>query len=555
MDVSGDRGQAMQVGAILLFGILIVGLSLYQATIVPNQNEQVEFDSYLEASGDMEELQNQIGTAAARDYSTRTAVKTGAAYPSRTIFINPGPPGNRLRTSQIGDGNVTIANATAVNGEEDNTIEYWNETRPYTTTSLRFDPNYNRLQAPSIVYENGILYRPANDSVEPPYGPNETIVVSQGSFVDGNRITLVTLDGDLDTGGMSPTVVANPVSAHTRTVVVENQSATENVTITVSSRLDATTWENRILDGETAFVGATQVDDTTVALEFANTEPLELRLAKVELKRPTDSSTVNSPEPEYIISAAGDGESISQNQSAKLTAEVRDTYNNPKQGVSVEFSTTDGAFSQGGSTRTVTTNGEGQASVQFEPDSTGELEVEASINGGEVNTTTFTVNVDEGGAGTGGGGGDTTNPSSDLASLVWQSATVPEKGEDVSVTFENTANDSISISEVRYQFYSIDSQGGGGVGDAPKSLTITDFDDNDTTSTINYVGPYTDVDAELDHIPAGNTPTYTFKFYVDENQGGGRFDADSGDFFVISVKYELSGSTNTATYFIGIATP
>lgn len=487
MDVSDDRGQALQVGAILLFGILIVGLSLYQATIVPNQNERIEFDTYLEASGDMEELDNQIGTAAARDYATRTAVQTGVDYPSRTIFVNPGPPANRLRTSQIGDGNVTIANATAVNGEDANTIEYWNETRTYNTTSVRFDTDYNQLRAPPIVYENGVLYRPANESVEPPYGPNETIVVSKGSLVDGNRITLVTLAGDLDTGGMSPTVVADPVSAHSRSVIVENRTATENVTITVSSRLDAATWENQILDGEATFVGATQVDNTTVALEFANTEPLELRLAKVELKRPTDSSTVSDSDTAYVIGVAGERENVAADKSAKLTAEVRDEYNNPKRGVEVTFTTDSGTFSQTGSAaRTVTTDSEGRASVQFEPDEVGELEVNASIAGGasdELNTTTFTVNVGEA-----TGIGNKSNPATaagDAAGAVVLQSGVEAVSSNNTVTYEFALSPNvtqpINITGVRLVYANVYKQSaGGGGGGGPGGGTNPGFQDGPT---------------------------------------------------------------------------
>jgi hypothetical protein len=92
-----------------------------------------------------------------------------------------------------------------------------------------------------------------------------------------------------------------------------------------------------------------------------------------------------------------------------LTAEVRDRYNNPQSGTDVEFSTTTGTFAQnGGTSRTVTTDSDGHASVQFESDTSGEIE--ASINGGvnaELNTTTFTVDVGQaGGSGNGTGGND-----------------------------------------------------------------------------------------------------------------------------------------------------
>ena len=567
MGLSDDRGQALQVGAILLFGILIVGLSLYQATVVPNQNERAEFESYLDANSDMEQLDSGIGAAAARDYLTRTAVTTGVNYPTRTVFVNPGPAGNRLRTS--GSDTVRIENAEAVSGEAANTRVKWNGTtaHEYNTTTVRFDSNYNQLQAPSIVYESGVIYRPADQTAGAPYGPNESIVVSKGTTIEGNRITIVTLAGELDTGGLQSTVVARPVSAHTRTVVVTgNDSGTENITLTLPSELNDETWESEVLGDEIndeSVLNVTQNGTENVDVILNGSRTYELRLAKIELRRQADSGVVDEPSSNYIVRAAGDNQSINANQSVRLTAEVRDRYNNPQSGTEVNFSTSDGTLEDNSISRTVTTDSEGRASVQFNPtpNETDERTVDARIDGGasaELNTTTFTVSVAQGGGGSGGGGDGTAsaNPSSNLASLIWEDATSGTQGndQDVSVTFNNTASSAVQITGVRYQFYSKDSQGGGG-GGPPESVTIEDSDGTGETSPINYVGTYVDVESDLDSISSGATPTYTFKFFSGTDESGGRFDADPDDFFLISLQFELNGETETATYFIGISEP
>ena len=36
-----ERGQAIQIGAVLLFGLLIISFASYQAFVVPNQNKQI----------------------------------------------------------------------------------------------------------------------------------------------------------------------------------------------------------------------------------------------------------------------------------------------------------------------------------------------------------------------------------------------------------------------------------------------------------------------------------------------------------------------------------
>ena len=61
MDVSGDdRGQSVQIGFVLIFGILIVTLSIFQAGIVPNQNRTVEFNHYQEVRNDMTVLYTEV---------------------------------------------------------------------------------------------------------------------------------------------------------------------------------------------------------------------------------------------------------------------------------------------------------------------------------------------------------------------------------------------------------------------------------------------------------------------------------------------------------------
>lgn len=401
MGLSGsDRGQAIQVGAILIFGIIILFLALYQATAVPAQNERIEFDSYLEATGDMEGLGNDIRSAASRDATTGTAVRTGAAYPARVLFVNPGPPANRIRATDA--GNITVSNAGAVDSEADNTQVVWNgSARTYETKPIRFDSEYNELRVPDIVYESGTLYRPANESATPPYAPGETVLLSGQSLIEGDRITLISVVGDLDAGGSQANLVARPVSAHSRTVVVENR--TGNVTLTVPSDLSATTWETELLDTEPNVL---RVDQNGSRVDIVlRPGSYQLRLAKVEVRRQSDSNIVPNTEPEYVVEVAGDEASIAESQRVRLTAEVRDRFNNPKSGQELTFTTANGTFAaSGSSTLETTTNDEGRASALFEPDDIGTLTVRAGrdpngngdvTDDGPLNYTTFEVYVSQ----------------------------------------------------------------------------------------------------------------------------------------------------------------
>jgi hypothetical protein len=535
-----DRGQALQVGAILLFGILIVALSLYQATVVPNQNERVEFESYLDANSDMEQLDSEIGAAAARDHSTRTAVTTGVNYPTRTVFVNPGPAGTRLRTGST--DTIRIENVTAVNGEEGNTMAKWNGTpHEYNTTTVRFDTNYNQLQAPPIVYESGVIHRPPGDT-----GADQSVVVSDGSLVENDRITIVTLAGDLDAGGLQPTVVARPVSAHSRTVVITGNDS-ENITLTLPSELSNDTWESEVLSEEIdggSVLDVTQNGTETVDVVLNGSRTYELRLARVELRRQSDSSTVAPTEPEYVVRTAGDNQSINANQSVRLTAEVRDRYNNPKRGADIEFSTANGTFAQNdGSSRTVTTGGDGHASVQFSPydNQTGELEVDARVLDPnartELNTTTFTVNV---GQGAGGGGGDDETGTDEInpaqGDLVLTSATKGDKKNEADLKFSIRSDK--SVTKIRVPFYFSGGTGGSNKdAEAVETFAGSGFT---TGQNIKLGDPITELNSPVEFNSADGSKSVTVTFTPNKVQ-------TRGDFFILVMEFS-DGSRST--YFV-----
>lgn len=134
-----DRAAAVRVGAVSRLGFLVVSLSPYQATVVPNENQQVEFQHSQRVQCDMLEVRNTIlGTAA--------MVELGTRYPARAVAVNPAPPSGTLSTSSL--GRVSIRNAVADDAatpDEDypETADFWNgTTHNYTTKSLEYRPSY-----------------------------------------------------------------------------------------------------------------------------------------------------------------------------------------------------------------------------------------------------------------------------------------------------------------------------------------------------------------------------------------------------------------------------
>ena len=55
-----ERAQSTLVGFILLFGILTIAFSSYQAVVVPNQNAEVEFNHFQDIQDDFTEFRSTL---------------------------------------------------------------------------------------------------------------------------------------------------------------------------------------------------------------------------------------------------------------------------------------------------------------------------------------------------------------------------------------------------------------------------------------------------------------------------------------------------------------
>jgi hypothetical protein len=529
-----NRGQAIQVGAILLFGILILGVSIYQATVVPQQNARVEFDAYQGATDDMVSVRDDIATAGTEGASASTTVRTGATYPARSIFVNPGAPAGTVSTEPA--SNVTVDGVRAVGSEANNTRAFWNETSgTYETTRVTFTPSYNEFDGSPVTVAGQGVYRLAGDRVLP---------ISTGSSIRGNRITLVTVRGDLGAAGGSVPVTADPVSTATRTVVVTGTGATFNVT--VPTPVPASAWNDTVAPDVVAnpnVVTTTPVGDDSVRITFDGSRQYELRLAAVELRAQSDSSTVQQPDGSYLIGLTGN-ETISTNGISPLAVEVRDRYNNPVSGADVTFDIVDGdaTFAGGGTERVVTTDGGGRAPVALRPGGSGTITVEASsdLNGnGNIESyehTRFGISASDGS--TDDGGAEEINPSGDGDVVLVDS--VVDDG-DIKIDFDNRAGAERTITEARVSFYYRSSQGNSQKGNGNGNTK------NQPPEELRFEssGPNLPIPGELRSLDNPQTlPTDETTITLETKSG----DAAIEDFFILTLKFLENGKRST--YFI-----
>ena len=315
-----DRAVAVQIGAVILLGFLVISLSLYQATIVPDQNERVEFDHSQQLQESLQDLRNGILRTASAERTSPTTVPLGTRYPSRIVAVNPPPSSGRLATEP--GGNVTLVDATAI---DDETADYWNgDDQEYDTQRLSYRPDYSVYQsAPRTTYANSVLYNEFDNGAR---------AVTGQRLLEGNLIYVVALNGSYgQSGTQAVSVSPTPVSTSDRTVAVNG-----DIDIEVTTELSETEWE-RLLEDQYERNGG-RIDDNasgvTVTGETLTIDLVpgtyRLRMAKVGV-----GTDVSDTDGQYLTVVDG-ADSVTAGGTRRIVLEVRDSYNNPVSGVTVE---------------------------------------------------------------------------------------------------------------------------------------------------------------------------------------------------------------------------
>jgi hypothetical protein len=271
------------------------------------------------------------------------------------FFFNPSSPSGVVKTEggpPTGQ-NVELRNMLA---KDDEIRQYMNGNTIADLETKRFvyEPIYNEYQnPPNTTLEYGVLYNQ--------YDNGENVIVNEGSVVRGNQITLTFFGGDLSTGQSgSVSLETLPASAPARTVSVKPDGGND-IEIKLPTKLSADTWENDILDGEANVLRVESVtgEDAVVLVLDGTQDTYDLRMSVVGIGP-------NSPDPdsEYMISRDGPLVTTGQSTSALVTLEVRDKYNNPVADEDIELNLDGkGSLAQ----TTVTTNRQGQATVEYKP--------------------------------------------------------------------------------------------------------------------------------------------------------------------------------------------
>lgn len=239
-----DRGQAIWIGAVLLFGFLVVGLTIYQAAIVPRQNAEIEFDHYQRVQDDMDRLGAETITVAGRNITSSPTVSLGMEYPARSVALNPPPVSGGLEERADGSIEVTTAGGSLdVAGLCGGSA---------STFGIGYGPAYNEFDGQPIVYENGQVYvdgESRSDAVL----DGRTVIDTSRETIDIYRLS-GPLPTESQTGSLSLDLEGSGIIGKAENVDVD--------TVTFPSELSPDKWESdAIADGDDDINSVTDVAD------------------------------------------------------------------------------------------------------------------------------------------------------------------------------------------------------------------------------------------------------------------------------------------------------
>ena len=246
----GDqRAVSEVVGAILLFGILILALTSYQAAVVPTQNAQTEFDHNKQVEDEMVDLRNALLEARSSGTDTFASIKLGTQYRERIVAINPAPASGTLQTVQ--QDNITVVEGDGQRRDDPLGLD----DRPLENQFIEYTPRYSEYQsAGTIRYENTVTYHQY---------PDANITLTDQRLLQGDRVTLAPIEGEVNENGVQR-VSVEPIPGILQTVRIESPE------ITVPTELSEEDW-NQLLVDELSDEEEVEVNNGVLTLELVGT--------------------------------------------------------------------------------------------------------------------------------------------------------------------------------------------------------------------------------------------------------------------------------------------
>ena len=521
-----ERAVSPVVGFVLIFALIMIVFTLYQSSVVPAQNEEIEFKHSQTVEGEMSRLNDAMQQASTSGVPQSVTIDTGVQYPDRALAINPGSPAGSLTTSD--------PQTVAISGLSDGS-SYWDGTkRTFDTRLVRYRANYNLLQQETTyTLENGMFVKN--------YESDNSRLESNGSVIsnEGRRINLALVGGNYQKSAITTSVTAQPVSTSTEYLHLDSDGSGR---ITVPTTLDRSQWQ-RMLDGKEhvslqKHTSAGATNEVTILLDSTGT--YEIRLGKTSL------GGSKSADVTYLKNESRANSTAAVGTSEPLAASARDAFGNPKVAGTVGATVVSGSgtFARSGSdTATAPVDENGRVGFGYTPSvddagSTVSIELALTDEGNAVDTVTYELDVgdDTDRNDSGGIGGNIDNGFGLAPSTVVVESAEPVGKDAVEFTFANRGGVAMTANRTQFNGYL-------GKFSSGKFATSGRFAGTDVALNGNVVTldtPFT--------VPAGGTASATLSD-LDAN-------ADNG-LLILSIEYSYRKDgekrTDTATYSVSIS--
>jgi hypothetical protein len=362
--IRADRGQASQIGFIIIIVALLGLFTAAQVNFAPQVQSETEFEHASEVLSDYQTIHSNLHGTAKSGQGGSTVLTMGSSYPSYLILTHPPGPAGTLQTEDPRP--LEVSNVQAVNDE---TAQYLDgSTQSFQQQSLRYSPQYHQFNsAGDSVIEQGMFYQDFQNSNK---------VVASPNIVEGTRISLIATTGDMNIGTTQAKLVeTEPLSASSNTVIVEDDG--DPIQIEFESQLSEQEWE-RILADEideggdptnNRYITDVSKSGDTVTLTLQEDETYEFDYAKIGYKLGEEAGFAPSEEPdvEYITTQQATQQTVQAGSTVEITVETRDRFSNPVSQVIL-----DGNADQGSVTAvTRVSRSDGTATFLYEAPDTG----------------------------------------------------------------------------------------------------------------------------------------------------------------------------------------
>lgn len=347
--VDDERGVSPVVGFVLIFALVMIVFTLYQSSVVPAQNEEVEFEHARAIEGQMSVLNDEITDTVTSGRARSVTLDTGVQYPSRAFAINPG---------------TTVGDLRVVEPDRDVTIEldgdgYYGAGRSFETAFVSYRPSYNLLQEETeYTSENGMLVKDYSTST------NTGLASGGVMFPSGeNTISLVLLNGSYRTTAATASLTITP--RITTETAAEAIGAGRSGSLTVPTSLSESEWNDLLADKRSRLVGYTSnpngFNAATVAIDAETT----VRIYKGTVGDPVTTGG-DSDRGLHLVGESPLRPNVSLDERERLNVSVRDRFGQRVSSNRSITASTDGTGRLVPTDRTA--NDDGVASFVYDPD-------------------------------------------------------------------------------------------------------------------------------------------------------------------------------------------